>query len=68
MTESFSESHLQHAIESLHHVRAKLVQTVPVREEFMGQIVWDGVVHVLDVEGHQDATQAYAWSSSNSEK
>ena len=28
-----------------------------------GQQVWEGVVHVFDVEGHPKATQAYAWSA-----
>ena len=30
---------------------------------FHGQQVWEGVVHVFDVEGHPTATRAYAWSS-----
>jgi hypothetical protein len=42
---------------------ATLVQSVPVRETFKGQLVWEGVVHVFDLEGHPDATRAYAWSS-----
>jgi hypothetical protein len=25
--------------------------------------VWEGVVHVFDLEGHPTATRAYAWSS-----
>lgn len=54
---------LKVTVETLHHVRAKLVQTVPVHETFKGQVVWDGVVYVFDVEGHSDATRAYAWSS-----
>jgi hypothetical protein len=39
------------------------VQTAPVREEFCGQTVWDGVVHVFDLTDHPTATRAYAWSS-----
>jgi hypothetical protein len=50
-------------IESLYHCRAKLAQTVPVRETFRGQAVWDGMVHVFYLEGHPEATRAYAWSS-----
>ena len=54
---------LQTAVESQHSCRATLVQTVPVRETFQGQLVWEGVVHVFDLEGHPKATQAYAWSA-----
>ena len=41
-----------------------------VREVFEGKVVWDGIVHVFDLEGHPKATRAYAWSSpiDNSDK
>lgn len=61
MTEPDQE--LIYAVESQHSCRATLAQTVPVRETFRGQPVWDGVVHVFDLEGHPQATRAYAWSS-----
>src|ERR1700730_3781170 len=51
------------AIESQHGGTATLAQSVPVRETFEGQPVWEGVVHVFDLEGHPKATRAYAWSS-----
>jgi hypothetical protein len=35
----------------------------PVKEAFNGQTVWEGLVHVFDLEGHPKATRAYAWSS-----
>ncbi len=54
---------LREAVESLHHCRAMLVQKAPVRETFRGQAVWEGVVHVFGLEGHPEATRAYAWSS-----
>jgi hypothetical protein len=54
---------LTQAVESLHHCRAKLAQTVPVHEEFQGQVAWEGVVHVCDLTGHPTASRAYAWSS-----
>ncbi len=47
----------------MHSCRATLAQTVPVQETFQGQPVWEGVVHVFDLEGHSQATRAYAWSS-----
>ena len=46
-----------------HGGQATLVQTVSVRETFQGQTVWEGVVHVFDLEGHPQAARAYAWSS-----
>ncbi len=57
------EGQLQTAVESLHTCFAKLVQTVPVCEAFRGQPVWEGIVHVFDLEEHPEATRAYAWSS-----
>jgi len=54
---------LREAIEKMHGGKATLAQSVPVRETFEGQTVWDGVVHVFDLEGHPKATRAYAWSS-----
>jgi hypothetical protein len=54
---------LKEAIESQHGGTATLVQAVPVKETFEDQTVWEGVVHVFDLEGHPKATCAYAWSS-----
>lgn len=55
---------LREAVESQHGGRATLVQAVPVNEAFQGKPVWQGVVHVFDLEGHPTATRAYAWSHS----
>ncbi len=52
-----------HAIESQHGGSATFTQSVPVRETYKGQPVWDGVVHVFDLANHPKATRAYAWSS-----
>jgi hypothetical protein len=40
-----------------------LVDALPGKEVSEGQTVWEGVVHVFDLEGHPKATRAYAWSS-----
>jgi hypothetical protein len=53
---------LKQAVESQHGGTAKLAQTVPIRERFKGEIVWEGVVHVFNLEGHPTANRAYAWS------
>jgi hypothetical protein len=58
-----SEAVLKTAIESQHGGTATLAQSVPVRETHAGAVVWDGVVHVFDLDGHPAASRAYAWSS-----
>lgn len=54
---------LKQSVEALHGGVATFIQSVPVREKFQGYTVWDGVVHVFNIEGHPQATRAYAWSS-----
>ena len=58
-----STDQLKHAVESQNSCRATLARTVPIREFHQGQLVWQGVVHVFDLEGHPKATRAYAWSA-----
>jgi len=45
-----------HGCESLH------VESVPVKEVFEGQTVWEGAVEVFDLVGHPKTKRAYAWS------
>jgi hypothetical protein len=54
---------LRTAVESQHGGCARLREVVAVSEEFRDQPVWQGIVHVFDLEGHPSATIAYAWSS-----
>jgi hypothetical protein len=54
---------LKEAVEAQHGGTATLAQSVPVRETFKGKTVWEGIVHVFDLEGHPTAARAYAWSS-----
>ena len=58
-----SADQLKQAVEGQHGGRATLFQTVPMRETFHGDLVWEGVVHVFELEGHPKATRAYARSS-----
>ncbi len=37
--------------------------SVPDKETFAGQTVWEGVVEVFHLEGNAKSTRAYAWSS-----
>ena len=62
MSES-DTSQLKQAVEAQHDGIATLAQTTPVHETFHGQVVWEGVVHVFELDGHPTATRAYAWSS-----
>lgn len=54
---------LRHAVEDQHGGSPVFVKSVPGREALEGQVVWQGIVHVFDLEGHPSATRAYAWSS-----
>lgn len=53
---------MKQAIEAQHGGIATLAQSVPVLETHDGKVVWDGLVHVLDLTGHPTAERAYAWS------
>jgi hypothetical protein len=54
---------LKHAVETQHGGTATFAHSIPILETFEEQPVWEGVVHVFDLEGHPKATRAYAWSS-----
>ena len=54
---------LRRAIENQHGGRARFHSVVPVEERHEGRPVWQGAVHVFDLDGHPKATRAYAWSS-----
>jgi hypothetical protein len=58
-----SARQLKQAVESQHGGTAIWVTKLPVKEVFEGKTVWEGVVHIFDLEGHPKATRAYAWSS-----
>ncbi len=53
---------LREAIRKLHGAEAMHVESVPVKEVFRGQTVWEGVVEVFELHGHPTATKVYAWS------
>lgn len=55
---------LEKAIINLHGCKSKWVESVLVKEVFDGNIVWEGVVEVFDLEGHPTAKRAYVWSHS----
>jgi hypothetical protein len=53
---------LQKAIHRFHGVHSTHIESVPVKEEFDGRVIWDGIVEVFQLHDHPDATHAYAWT------
>ena len=47
----------------MHHCKARLAQSVPVRERHGAATLWEGIIHVFDLTDHPRATRACAWSS-----
>ena len=54
---------LREVIRKLHSAVATHRETVPVKEMFNGETVWEGNVEVFDLEGHPKASKVYAWSN-----
>jgi hypothetical protein len=52
---------IQDVIRRLHGCESRHIESVPVHEEFRGQVVWSGVVEVFELVGHPKATICYAW-------
>lgn len=52
---------LREAIERLHGGTATHHESVPVKEVFRGQTVWDGIVEVFKLDGHPKTDRVYAW-------
>jgi hypothetical protein len=53
---------LQLAVEHLHNCGATWLKTVPVCEEFRGEIAWAGDVEIFGLHGHDKAERCYAWA------
>ena len=53
---------LRDAIRRLHGAEATHVESVPVKETFKGETVWEGIVEVFDLAGHATAHRVYAWA------
>jgi hypothetical protein len=54
---------LQRVIRHLHKCDAAHLETVPVKETFRGETVWEGDVEVFSVTGHPRAKKCYAWGA-----
>ena len=53
---------LRDTIRRLHGAEAQHITSVPVKEEFEGQTVWEGIVEVFDLKDHPTAQRVYAWA------
>lgn len=53
---------LKDVIRRLHGAEATHIESVPVKETFKGETVWEGVVEVFDLVGHPTAHRVYAWA------
>lgn len=53
---------LRSVIRQLHGVESRHLDSVPVKEMFQGQTVWEGVVEVFELIGHPTAERLYAWT------
>jgi len=53
---------LQDVIRRLHGVDSEHIETVAVKETFQGQTIWDGLVEVFELKGHETAHRVYAWA------
>ena len=53
---------LKTVIKDLYGVDATYVETVPVKEVFQGETMWDGEVEVFDVPDLAEADRVYAWA------
>ena len=53
---------LKKAILDLHGCKSTWVKSVPIKEVFEGETVWEGIVQVFDLINYPKATRCYAWS------
>jgi hypothetical protein len=53
---------LQDVIKRLHDSESTHVETVPVKEVFEGETVWEGEVEVFDLHDHPRTSRVYAWT------
>lgn len=53
---------LRTVIRRVHGVEATHVESIPVKEVFKGETVWEGIVEVFELVGHPTAHRVYAWS------
>jgi len=50
------------AIHKMHGCQSQWIESIPVKETFQDQIVWEGIVQVFELIDHPTAKKCYAWS------
>ena len=58
---------LKRVIRELHGAEPTHRESVPVKETFQGQTIWEGIVEVFHLHGHPQTDTAYAWSHDTDE-
>ena len=53
---------LRLAVETMEHCKSSHESSTPIRENFRGQTVWEGVVESFALTGLPKAKRCYAWS------
>jgi DNA gyrase inhibitor GyrI len=53
---------LKEVIQKLHGSDAVHIETVPVKEVFQGETVWEGEVEVFDLADHPKTSRVFAWA------
>ncbi len=53
--------YIQRAVEQAAGCKATYVDTEAVVEVFRGQVMWEGMVEIFNLEGHSKAKRAYGW-------
>lgn len=53
---------LRDVIRRLHGAEATHVESIPVKEVFGGETIWEGIVEVFDLHNHPKAKRIYAWA------
>ncbi len=53
---------IQKVILDLHGCKSTWIESVPIKEIFEGETVWEGIVQVFDLIDHPTAKRCYAWS------
>lgn len=54
---------LKEAVEKLHSCQASHIEDVIVIEKFGADTVWEGIVAVFEIKGHDKADKCFAWSA-----
>jgi len=54
---------LKSVIRKLHGAEPTHRESVPIKEVFRGETVWEGIVEVFDLKGHPKASKVYAWTN-----